>query len=97
MKTIFRDFHVPVLLAFALCLLLISSGCTKMADTKAVTDQNVSNAQAAEFKLGNFSQVNLNANKPGYHALHVDENLHNAWGLSASPVELFGSPQPMEV
>jgi len=39
--------------------------------------------------LGNFSQVNLNANKPGYHALHVDENLHNAWGLSASPGGTF--------
>jgi uncharacterized protein (TIGR03118 family) len=89
MKTIFRDGSVPVVVAFALCLLLISSGCTKMADTKAVTDQNVSDAQAGEFKLGNFSQVNLNANRPGYHALHVDENLHNAWGLSASPGGTF--------
>jgi len=65
MKTIFRDRHIPVLLAIALCLMLISPGCTKMTDTKAISDQNVSDAQAGDFHLGNFSQVNLNANRPG--------------------------------
>jgi uncharacterized protein (TIGR03118 family) len=45
--------------------------------------------QAGDFHLGNFSQVNLNANRPGYHALHINENLKNAWGLSASPGGTF--------
>ncbi|HEX5154101.1 MAG TPA: TIGR03118 family protein [Parafilimonas sp.] len=91
MKTIFRDGHIPVLLFFALCLLLVSSGCTKMADTR-VSDQTVSNAQTAEedtFRLAGFTQVNLVANRAGYHPLHVDQELHNAWGLSASPGGTF--------
>jgi uncharacterized protein (TIGR03118 family) len=80
------------------CLIIFSAfimntGCqkTEMASLKSqnVSDANVSDAGTIRYRLNNFTQTNLTANTGGYHALHIDQNLHNAWGLSASPTGTF--------
>ncbi len=69
------------------------TGCQKTNDVKALNNQNVSNAgaDATSFRLGEFAQVNVTANRNQYHALHTSDNkrLRNAWGMSASPGGTF--------
>ncbi len=63
--------------------LIVTSGCEKMADSSLQANQSgASDLQAAGLTLGNFKQVNLNANTFGYHAPHISSNLHNAWGMA---------------
>ena len=66
-------------------LLVLNAACTKTTDATAINDQSNSNAQSDQaLSLGNFKQVNLNANSKGYHATHLSPNLHNAWGMAVS-------------
>ncbi|MEP6682303.1 MAG: TIGR03118 family protein [Parafilimonas sp.] len=84
MKTILRHNYMLSSLAI-LCFFIINSGCQKMAgDTLSAKQNDISNAQAGSLSFGNFKQVDLNANKPGYHATHISPNLHNAWGMAVS-------------
>jgi uncharacterized protein (TIGR03118 family) len=90
MKTIYRDRHVPILLIIVASLLMVNTSCSKMQDTTSASDHAVSDAQATSSKsFGDFIRVNLNANKAGYQAMHINPQLHNAWGLSASPGGTF--------
>lgn len=85
----YRDRCIPGCFAM-LFFLLLNTACTKMNDTVATSDENVSNGKAdASSQFGSFTQVNLTANRSGYRALRVDNKLHNAWGMSASPGGTF--------
>lgn len=84
MKSTLRHNYVPGLLIIAF-FLIITSGCQKMADSSLQANQAaVSDMQAGSLSLGNFKEVNLNANTFGYHAPHTSPNLHNAWGMAVS-------------
>ena len=87
MKTLYRDYSIPGLLFIS--LILLGTSCTKMQDTAAANAQDNANAQAAYGSFGQFARVNLNANTRGYATPHINPDLHNAWGLSASPGGTF--------
>lgn len=63
---------------------IMNTGCQKMADDALVKQNNISNAAANYSSFGNFKQVTLNANTLGYHAIRINSNLHNAWGMAVS-------------
>lgn len=81
MKTVLRRSYVPNLILVAFFLIIIS-GCEKMDDASLKSGTSDDQAAALSLSLGNFKEVNLNANKFGYHALHINSNLHNAWGMA---------------
>jgi len=85
MKSILRHNYVPGLLIIT-SFLIVTTGCEKMADSSLQANQSgASDLQpASTLSLGNFKQVNLNANTFGYHAPHISPNLHNAWGMAVS-------------
>jgi uncharacterized protein (TIGR03118 family) len=84
MKTILRHNYVPGLLLVASFLIIIS-GCQKTADTSLQANQaGVSDLQANSLSLGNFKQVNLNANTSSYGAPHINQRLQNAWGMAVA-------------
>ncbi len=62
---------------------LLITGCQKIADDNIAANQNASNAQVNS-SFGNFKQLNLTANTTGYHAIRINSNLHNAWGMAVS-------------
>ena len=82
MKSTLRHHYVPGLLIIA-SFLIATSGCEKTADSSLQAKQaGTSDMTAGSLSLGNFKEVNLNANTFGYHALHINSNLHNAWGMA---------------
>jgi uncharacterized protein (TIGR03118 family) len=84
MKATYRDRYIPTLVIIIGSLLLFNTGCTKMSDVTA-SDPNISDAKTSDgYSLGSFFRVNLNANTSGYHAPHINSNLHNAWGMAVS-------------
>jgi uncharacterized protein (TIGR03118 family) len=90
MKTIYRDRHVPGLLFIVASVLMVNTSCTKTPDAVPLSGQNISDAQVGSpYSLSTFEKVNLNANNQEYHAIHVNSDLHNAWGMSESPGGTF--------
>ncbi len=83
MKTLYRGFYIPGVLVIVISFLLVNTGCTKTPDAVPANDQNVADASAA-LSLGNFQQLNLNANTSGYHAIRINPKLNNAWGMAVS-------------
>lgn len=66
-------------------LILFNSSCKKTTEATVASSQNISESQADYgLQLGGFVRVNLDANKDGYDAFHINPKLHNAWGMSAS-------------
>lgn len=82
MKAILRHNYVPGSLII-ISLFMLTAGCKKMQDA-SVAGNTVSDAQAASSTFGGFKQLVLTANTGGYHALRINSNQHNAWGMSAS-------------
>ncbi|MEO8712904.1 MAG: TIGR03118 family protein [Parafilimonas sp.] len=82
MKTIHKHTYMLCSLII-LSFFILTAGCKKMQDA-SVAGTTVSDAQATSSALGGFKQLVLTANKAGYHALRINSNLHNAWGMSAS-------------
>ncbi|HYK47606.1 MAG TPA: TIGR03118 family protein [Parafilimonas sp.] len=82
MKNIlYRNLRI-CLLPVMLSSLIVS--CKKMSDV-AANQSNVSDMQiGSDLKLTGFKTAVLNANKASYGPVHIDKNLHNAWGMSAS-------------
>jgi uncharacterized protein (TIGR03118 family) len=74
----------PVL--FILLFLAVISGCKKNepdpASTAAATDQGTT-AQRRHHQ--DYEPFNLVADTAGYHAMRIDLNLNNAWGIAFGP------------
>lgn len=83
MKNFIKAKHhfVPVILVF-LTLLIVSAGCKKYDASPSIQSQT-----SSDISLNGYKIVKLVADKDEFHALRVDHNLHNAWGMSSDDEE----------
>src|SRR5215471_15687263 len=85
MKNIFcRELRLAGFLGLSAAFFILSTGCKKTTDVAVNSQNDLSNAMGDKPTLNGFKKAVLNADVTGYGAVHIDANLHNAWGMSAS-------------
>src|SRR5258706_4184229 len=84
-NTLYRDLRFTPIPLILLAFLIAAAGCKETTDATVNAQTNISDAQQTVFSsFTGFKEVILNANKVSYGAIHIDNELLNAWGMSAS-------------
>lgn len=79
-KKMFQNFRSPFFIVI-LFFILAGTGCKKSNDFSSSLNAQT---DATSLAAHSIQRVNLVANKAVYNPLHIDHNLVNAWGMSAS-------------